>query len=103
LPLHPSLVHSEHTAPSAACSFSLPYFLFSFVFCRAVVSLSWGLSWFIPVVALQILPATYLLICWSASPKLVSSWHQVAWEPSCFLSVVAWRNFLRLGVQGVRV
>jgi hypothetical protein len=61
---------------------------YSGFFCKAVVILSWGLYWFISVVAVRILSATYLLICWSASPKLVSSWHLVEWKPSCFLNVL---------------
>jgi hypothetical protein len=63
------------------------FFVSVFVFCRSGVSLSRGLCWFIPGVAVVILHATYFLTCWSVSPKQVWSWHLVAQEPSCFLSV----------------
>jgi hypothetical protein len=66
-------VHSVYPAPSAACSFSVPCLLFSifFFFCMAGVSLSRGLCWVIPGVAVGKLCAAYLLTCWSASPKQV--------------------------------
>jgi hypothetical protein len=68
------------------------------------VSLSGGLCWFIPGVAVGILHASYLLTCWSASPKQVWSWHLAAWEPSCFLSITCCGEALYgLGVQGVGV
>jgi hypothetical protein len=51
-------------------------------------SLSRELCWFISRVAVGIWCVTYLLTCWSASPKKVWSWHLVVWEPSWFLSVM---------------
>jgi hypothetical protein len=88
LHLPPSLVCSEHSTPSAACSFSVPHLFQLFYFFRAEVSLFRGLWWFIPGVAVGILCATYFLTCWSASPKQVWSQHLAAQEPSCFLSVM---------------
>jgi hypothetical protein len=63
----PSLVLLEYPAPYAACSFSVSCLLFSFFFCRVVVgvSLSRGLFWFIPGVAVGIPHFAYLLTCWS--------------------------------------
>jgi hypothetical protein len=103
--LHPSMVHSEHPAPSTACSFSVSCLLFSFFFFFA----GWGQSlqgvcWFIPGVAVWIPHSAYLLYCWSVSPKQVWSQHLVAWEPSCFLSLM-WHGLAlyQLEVQSVRV
>jgi hypothetical protein len=72
--------------------------------CVAGFSLSRGLCWFIPGVAVGLLNAAYLLTCWSASPKQFWNWHLVVWEPSCFLSVM-WvgEDLYGLGVQGVGV
>jgi hypothetical protein len=60
-------------------------FLFSYLFIiqlgffwGAGVSLSMGLCWFIPGVAVGILYDAYLLTCWSASPKQVWSRHLAA-------------------------
>jgi hypothetical protein len=84
-------------------SFSILCLLFSsfvfafFSFCRAGVSLSRGLCWFIPGVAVEIPHAVYLLTCWSASPKQVWSQHLVAWEPSCFLSTM-WHGEVLYGL-----
>jgi hypothetical protein len=109
LVLPPSPVHSEHSAPSAACSFSVPcllfrFFCFVFCFCRARVRLSRRLCWFIPGVAVGISHAAYLLTYWSASPMQVWRQHLAAWEPSCFLSVT-WHgeDLYGLEVQGVKV
>jgi hypothetical protein len=104
---HPhSLVYSVHPALLCCMSFPVPCLLSSFVlfcFCGVGVSLSRGLCWFIPGVAVGILCAAYLLTCWSVSPKQVWSWHLMAWEPSCFLSVTWCGEALYgLGVQGVR-
>jgi hypothetical protein len=68
------------------------------------VRLSRGLCWLTPGVAVGIPCAAYLLTCWPASPKQIWSWCLVAWEPSCFLSVI-WHGeaLYRLGIQGVRV
>jgi hypothetical protein len=68
------------------------------------ISLFRGLCWLIPGVAVGILHATYLLTCLSASPKQVWSWHLVAREPYCFLSVT-WHGeaLYMLRVRGVRV
>jgi hypothetical protein len=80
------------SAPCPLCcmSFSVPYLLSSFcffVFLGGVgVSLSRGLCWFIPGIAVGILHSPYLLICWSVSPKQVWSQHLEARETSCFLS-----------------
>jgi hypothetical protein len=41
-------------------------------------SLSRGLCWFIPGVAVGIPCAAYLITCWSVSPKQVRSWHLAA-------------------------
>jgi hypothetical protein len=51
-----------------------------------------------------ILHAPYLLTHCSVSPKWVWSWHNVAWEPSCFLCAM-WHGeaLYGLGFQGVRV
>jgi hypothetical protein len=102
----PSLVCSEHPAPSAECPFQfLAYFSgFFFFFCGVGVSLPRGLCWFIPEVAVGIPHAAYLLTCESESPKQVRSQHLSAREPSCFLSVT-WHGeaLYGLGVQGVRV
>jgi hypothetical protein len=70
LSLPPSLVPSKHPALFAACPFQF-LVCYSIFFCRVGVSLSWGLCWFIPGVAVGIWWATYLLTCWSASPKQV--------------------------------
>jgi hypothetical protein len=111
LPLPPSPVCSEHPAPSAVCSFSVPCLLFSFFvfdflgfFDGAGISLPRGLCWFIPGIAVGIQRAAYLLTCWSASPMQVWSWCLAAQEPSCFLSIMwHWEALYRLGVQGVVV
>jgi hypothetical protein len=78
-------------------------FLFLF-FVRLGVSLSRGLSWFIPELSVGILCVTYLLTCWSAGClqeglELASG----GTEPSCFLSVTWCGEALYgLGVQGVK-
>jgi hypothetical protein len=64
------------------------FFLFVFCFCEVGVSLSRGLCWFIPGVAVRILRATYLLTCWSACLKQVRNWCLAAREPSWFLLVL---------------
>jgi hypothetical protein len=99
----PSPMCSEHPTPSAAYPFQFLVY-YSVFFSQVGVRLSRKLFWFIPGVAVGILHATYLLTCWSASPKQVWSWHLVAWEPSCFLSVT-WHGetLYGLGVQGVRI
>jgi hypothetical protein len=73
-----------------------------FFFCMVGVSLSRGLCWLIPRVAVGVPNATYLLTCWSVSHKQFWSWHPVAVEPFCFLSV-PWHGeaLYRLSVQGV--
>jgi hypothetical protein len=106
LQLPPPLVCSEHSVLSAACPFQFLFYYSAFFcfFCRAGVSLSRELYWFIPGVAVGIPLAAYLLNCWSASPKQVWIRCLAAWEPSCFLSVTWCREALyRLGGQGLRV
>jgi hypothetical protein len=80
---------SRRPALFATCLFSVVYYsVFWFVFfCSACVSLSRELYWFIPGVAVGIPHATYLLTCWSASPKQVRSQHLVVQEPSWFLHI----------------
>jgi hypothetical protein len=107
LPFPHSPVLSEHLTPSAVSSFSVScLLLFSFVlfFCGAWVSLSRGLYWLIPGVAVGILHAAYLLTYWSASAKQVWSRHLAVWEPSYFLSVM-WHGeaLYRLVVQGIGI
>jgi hypothetical protein len=70
LPLSPSPVHSEHPALSAVCLFQLLVY-YSVFLGGAGVSLSRGLSWIIPGVAVGIQHVTDLLTCWSAFPKQV--------------------------------
>jgi hypothetical protein len=96
-------VCSEHPTSSAACPYQFLVY-YSVIFCGIGFSLSSGLCWFIPEVAVAILNAAYLLTCWSASPKQVWSWHLVVWQPSCFLSVM-WHGeaLYGLGVQGITV
>jgi hypothetical protein len=95
-------VCSRHPALSAACPFqNLDFYSFLFLFCSVGVSLSRGLCWFIPVVAVGVPCGTYLLTCWSASPKQVWSQHLAGQEPSWFLNVTCHGEALcRLGVQG---
>jgi hypothetical protein len=88
LPLIPSLVHSKHLALSAVCPFQFLVYYSVFFSCRAGVSLSRGLCWFIPGVAVEISHAAYLLTSWSAYPKQFWSQHAVLQEPSCFLSAL---------------
>jgi hypothetical protein len=66
--------------------FIIQAFYFYF-FAGQGVSLSRGLCWLIPGVAMGVPHVTYLLTCWSASPKQVWSWHLAVQEPSCFLSL----------------
>jgi hypothetical protein len=77
LSLPSSPMHSEHPVPSAACPFQFLIY-YSVFFCGMRVSLSRGLCWFIPGVAVVIMHATYFLTCLSASPKQVGAgiwWH----------------------------
>jgi hypothetical protein len=91
---------AQSTLPSLLCvlfsSLFIIQFLFGIFFCKAEVNLSRGLCWFIPGVAVGVPHATYLLTCWSASPKWVWSWHLVVREASCFLSVM-WHEEALLG------
>jgi hypothetical protein len=97
----------ELRAPCPVCylSFSIlcllfSFFLFLFLLCGAEVSLTRGLCWFMLGVAVGIPCATYLLTCWSVSPKQVRRWHLVAWEPSWFLHIMWYGEALcRLGVR----
>jgi hypothetical protein len=90
LALPPSLVHSEHPAPSAACSFSVSCLLFTF-FCGVGVSMSRGLCWFIPGVVVGIPYAAYLLTCWACVSQLASGSVQALLFFQCN---VAWRSFV---------
>jgi hypothetical protein len=97
----------ELKVPQPLCymSFSVACLLFSFFFfCEADVSLSRGLWWFIPGVAVGVPCAAYLLTCWSASPKQVRSWHLAVQEPSWLLCIL-WcgETICRLGFGGVEV
>jgi hypothetical protein len=78
--------------------------LFSFFFCGAEVSLSRGLCWFVPEVAVEVLHAAHLLTCWSVSPKQVRNWHLVVQEPSWFLCII-WCGEAMCGmvVQGCQI
>jgi hypothetical protein len=91
--------------PSAAGPFQflVYYGVFCFV-CGVGVSLSRGLCWFIPGVTVGISHDAYLFTWWSASPKQVWSQCLVAWELSCFLSVM-WcgEALFRMAVRGVGV
>jgi hypothetical protein len=97
------------SAPHPLCcmSFSFPclLYIYLFIYCKVEVSLPRGLCWFIPGVAVGIPCATYLLTCWSVSPKQVwTPQRLVVWEPSCFLSVMWCGDALYgLGVQGAGV
>jgi hypothetical protein len=93
-----SLVHSKYPAPSAACPFQfLVYYLVFFFLCGAGVILSRWLCLFIPGVAVGVLHATYLLTCWSVSPKQIWSWHLAVEEPSWFLCVMWHGGTVRAG------
>jgi hypothetical protein len=103
----PFLQCAQSTPPSLlGVLFSSLFIIHFFFFCGARVSLSRALCWFIPGLTIVVgLPcATYLLTCWSVSPKQVWSLCLVAWESSCLLSVT-WcgEAFYGLGVQDVRV
>jgi hypothetical protein len=80
-------------------------FITQFSFFRGVgVGLSRRVCWFIPGLGEGVPHATYLLTCWSVSPKQVWNWHLVAWELSWFLSVMWCGEALcGLEVQGVGV
>jgi hypothetical protein len=104
LPLH-LLCCTQSTPPSFLCVlFSSLFIIQFFFFCRAGVSLSRGLCWFIPGVAVGVSCATYLLTCWCEFPKPVWSLHLAAREPSCFLSGL-WHGvaLFGLGVRSVGV
>jgi hypothetical protein len=108
----PLLRCTQSTLPPCCVSFSVPCLLFSFrffvfvfvFFCEAGVSLSRGLCWFVPGVAVGVPCAAYLLTCWSESPKQIWSRHLLAQEPSWFLSVT-WCGEALCGLwaQGVGV
>jgi hypothetical protein len=61
-----------------------PVFLF-FVFLQGRGLSVQGVMLFYSRLAVGIQHTTYLLTCWSESPKQVWSQHLVVWEPSCFL------------------
>jgi hypothetical protein len=73
--------------PLCCMSFSVPCLLFSlgFFFCGARVSPSRRICWFILGVAVGVLCASFLLTCWSTSPRQVRSWRLAVQEPSWFL------------------
>jgi hypothetical protein len=100
LPLSPKL-----RAPCTLCyvSFSVAFysvFCLFFFLSGSGISLSRGLCWFIPGVAVGVPHATYLLTCWSVSTKQVRSLLLVAQKPSWFLSTL-WHGevMCRLGVH----
>jgi hypothetical protein len=103
LPFQPLFIESLHgdqllasplfssvlTAPCplfCAFLFSSLFIIQGFFFVGWWVSLSRGLCWFIPVVAMGILRDAWCspVFCWM-SPKQVWSWCLVAWEPYSFL------------------
>jgi hypothetical protein len=101
----PSPVHLQHPDHSVVCSFSVSSLLFSYLFIflwgggsvcpGGFAGLSQGWLW----------EYCMMLIC---SPvgllNVSSSWHLVAREPPCFLSVMCCGEALYgLGVQGVEV
>jgi hypothetical protein len=94
----PFLLCSRHPTLSAACPFQFLVY-YSVFFCGVGGQSIQGI-----ILAVGVPCATYLLTCWSASPKQVWSWCLVVWEPSCFLSVT-WcgEDFYGLGVQSVWV
>jgi hypothetical protein len=77
---------------------------YSFFYCGVEFSLSRGLCWFIPRVAVGIPCATYFLTsCFFVSKAGLELVSEVQ-EPSCFLIVMCCKEALyRLGVQGVRI
>jgi hypothetical protein len=85
LPLPLSLESSRCPTLFSMCPFQFLVFILFFFW--AVVRLSRGLHWFIPVVAVRIPCATYLLTCWSVSPMQVRIWCLAAQEPSLFLCI----------------
>jgi hypothetical protein len=100
----------EHPTPSAACSFSVPCLLFSFV-----LFFLWGRGQSVQE-AMLVYPGVgcvcgntachlfaHLLVC-QMSPKQVWSQCLAVPEPSCFLSVTWCGEALYgLGLQGVEV
>jgi hypothetical protein len=97
----PVLQCAQSTSPSllhVPFQFLVYYSVFACVWGQSVQ----GLCLFIPGVAVGILHSTYLLTCFSATPKQVWSQHLAAWEPSCFLSVM-WHGeaLYRLEFQSV--
>jgi hypothetical protein len=94
-----------HPTPSAACSYSVPCLLFSFVsFVGQWVSLSRGLFLFIPGVAVGIPHATYLLTVGllDASQAGLEPASASAEAPLFSQYNVAQRSFRTVwGVQGV--
>jgi hypothetical protein len=108
LPTSP--VHSEHSAPSSVCSFSVPCLLFSlfsffFLFCRAGgVSLSRRLCWFISGFAGSLWDYCMLLIC---SPVGLLDVSQAGLELVSVIGAllfsqcnVLWRSFVQDGGSG---
>jgi hypothetical protein len=86
-------------------SFSVPCLLFNFFFVGQGISLPGGyagLSQGSLGEYLMMFGAN--LLVWQMCPKQVWNCHLMAWESSCFLSVM-WHGetFHRLGVQGVKV
>jgi hypothetical protein len=97
LPLPLSLGWPEHPTPSAACPFQFFVYYSCFFVCGGDKCQSIE-------GAMQVYPRggcgsiAYLLTCWSVSPKQVWSWHLVAHEPSCFLSVM-WHEEALYGLR----
>jgi hypothetical protein len=101
LPLPPSPVHLQHTAPCGACSFSVPCLLFSYLFVcflqggRSVcpgdyAGLSQGWLW-----EYHMTLSAHLLVC-QISPMPVSGDVRVL----LFLCNMVWRSLIHAGGSG---
>jgi hypothetical protein len=86
--LAPSPFSGALKAPCLSAAFPFQFLVYySVFFYGAGVSLSGGLCWFIPGVAVWVPHAVYLLTCCSASHKQIWSWHLAVRVPSWFLSI----------------
>jgi hypothetical protein len=109
--LLPPLLQCAYSTPPPLLCFSFQYLFYCSVFCCCCFVGQGGLSaqWAMLVYPMggwgeyHVMLGAYLLVC-RMSPKQAWSWHMVAQEPSCFLSVIWYgEDFHRLGVQGVEV